>query len=140
MATTDATYADEEPPGGDHPGADGHDPFDAAPPLDPDAGASLWDGDPDARPAAGVPRPRGEAAGDILSEREGEVLAFEKQWWRHAGAKEQAIRDRFGLSPTRYYQILNGLLDRPAALAADPVLVARLRRLRTSRSRARRSR
>ena len=47
-----------------------------------------------------------------------------------AGAKETAIRDRFGLSPTRYYQVLNALVDRPAALAADPLLVRRLRRLR----------
>jgi hypothetical protein len=75
---------------------------------------------------------------ESLSDRERDVLAFEKQWWRHAGAKEQAIRDRFGLSPTRYYQILNALLDRPAALAEDPVLVQRLRRLRASRTRSRR--
>ncbi|MEU6022231.1 DUF3263 domain-containing protein [Micromonospora sp. NBC_01739] len=73
-----------------------------------------------------------------LGEREQEILAFERQWWRHAGAKEQAIRDRFGLSATRYYQLLNALLDNPAALAADPVLVGRLRRLRASRARSRR--
>ncbi|HEX5542889.1 MAG TPA: DUF3263 domain-containing protein [Micromonospora sp.] len=73
-----------------------------------------------------------------LTERERQVLAFERRWWRHAGAKEQAIRDTFGLSTTRYYQILNGLLDNPAALAAEPVLVGRLRRLRASRTRARR--
>ncbi len=75
---------------------------------------------------------------DGLGEREREILAFERQWWRHAGAKEQAIRDRFGLSATRYYQLLNALLDNPAALAADPVLVGRLRRLRASRTRDRR--
>ena len=81
----------------------------------------------------------GPAAGtDGLTERERRVLAFERQWWRHAGAKEQAIRDTFGLSATRYYQLLNALLDNPAALAADPVLVARLRRLRASRARNRR--
>lgn len=90
---------------------------------------------------AAVPQQRRSAgdAPDALSDRERDVLAFEKQWWRHAGAKEQAIRDRFGLSPTRYYQILNALLDRSAALAEDPVLVQRLRRLRASRSRSRRS-
>lgn len=76
--------------------------------------------------------------GDELTERERDILAFERQWWRHAGAKEQAIRDRFGLSATRYYQLLNGLLDRPAALAAEPLLVGRLRRLRYSRARNRR--
>ena len=72
-----------------------------------------------------------------LSERDRAILDFERRWWRHAGSKEQAIRDRFSISPTRYYQLLNRLLDDPAALAYDPVLVKRLRRLRASRSRAR---
>jgi len=72
-----------------------------------------------------------------LSERERQVLAFERQWWKHAGSKEQAIRDQFGVSATRYYQMLNALLDNPAALAHDPVLVKRLRRLRATRARAR---
>jgi hypothetical protein len=75
---------------------------------------------------------------DALSEREGEILAFEKLWWKHAGAKEQAIRDTFGLSATRYYQLLNALLDNPAAMEQEPVLVARLRRLRSARARTRR--
>ena len=70
-----------------------------------------------------------------LDERAEQILAFERRWWKHAGAKEQAIRDTFGLSATRYYQVLNGLLDDPAALERDPVLVGRLRRLRVSRSR-----
>jgi hypothetical protein len=72
-----------------------------------------------------------------LSDREVDILMFEKQPWRHAGAKEQAIRDRFNLSGTRYYQLLNALLDNPAALEHDPILVGRLRRLRSTRSRAR---
>jgi hypothetical protein len=67
-----------------------------------------------------------------------ELLDFEKQWWRRPGAKEQAIRERFDLSPTNYYQLLNALLDRPAALAYDPVLVNRLRRVRTGRGPTRR--
>jgi hypothetical protein len=70
-----------------------------------------------------------------LDERAMEILAFERKWWRHAGSKEQAIRDTFALSATRYYQLLNGLLDDPRALAHDPVLVGRLRRLRASRAR-----
>ena len=78
--------------------------------------------------------------GDELTDREREILAFERQWWRFAGAKEQAIRELFGLSATRYYQALNALIDRPAALAADPMLVKRLRRLRTTRQRARAAR
>lgn len=73
-----------------------------------------------------------------LSDRDASILAFEKQWWRHAGAKEQAIKEQFGLSGTRYYQLLNALLDNPAALAHDPVLVGRLRRIRGSRARQRR--
>ena len=75
--------------------------------------------------------------GDGLTERERQILAFERQWWRRAGAKEQAIRDLFGLSSTRYYQLLNGLLDSAPALAYDPVLVKRLRRLRATRTRTR---
>jgi hypothetical protein len=72
-----------------------------------------------------------------LTEREEQILAFERKWWKHAGSKEQAIRDAFDLSSTRYYQLLNGLLDKPEALAAEPMLVARLRRLRATRSRGR---
>jgi hypothetical protein len=73
-----------------------------------------------------------------LTEREQLILAFERRWWKHAGSKEQAIRDTFGLSATRYYQLLNGLLDNPAALEHDPVVVGRLRRLRSTRARTRR--
>jgi hypothetical protein len=72
-----------------------------------------------------------------LDERGKKILAFEKQWWRQAGAKEQAIRDTFGLGATRYYQLLNALLDDHLALAHDPVVVQRLRRLRASRARRR---
>jgi hypothetical protein len=73
-----------------------------------------------------------------LAERELAILAFEARWWKHAGAKEQAIRDTFALSSTRYYQLLNALLDNPAAMEQDPVLVGRLRRLRSTRARTRR--
>ncbi|MEV4755640.1 DUF3263 domain-containing protein [Micromonospora sp. NPDC049559] len=92
------------------------------------------DPDEDAVDEAKGEAPRGAA----LTEREREILAFERRWWKHAGAKEQAIRDTFDLSATRYYQLLNALLDNPAALAAEPMLVSRLRRLRSSRARSRR--
>lgn len=72
-----------------------------------------------------------------LSADDAAVLAFERRWWKHAGAKEQAIRDQFGTSATAYYARVNRLLDDPTALAADPVLINRLRRLRESRRRAR---
>ncbi|WP_083730777.1 MULTISPECIES: DUF3263 domain-containing protein [Protofrankia] len=80
-----------------------------------------------------------DAAGPAaaLDERQRRVLEFEHHWWRYAGAKETAIRAEFGISATRYYQILNALIDSPAALAADPMLVRRLRRLRATRRRAR---
>jgi hypothetical protein len=72
-----------------------------------------------------------------LSERDTAVLDFEKQWWKYAGAKEQAVRELFGLSATQYYQVLNTLIDSPAALAAEPMLIKRLRRMRASRQRER---
>jgi hypothetical protein len=75
-----------------------------------------------------------------ITDRDLEMLAFERQWWKYAGAKEQAIRARFDLSATRYYQLLNTLIDQPAAMATDPVLVNRLRRLRSARQRARHAR
>jgi hypothetical protein len=75
-----------------------------------------------------------------LTRRDREILAFERQWWKYAGAKEQAIRELFDMSATRYYQVLNGLIDSSAALAADPMLVKRLRRLRASRQRQRSAR
>ena len=75
-----------------------------------------------------------------LSRREYDILAFERQWWKYAGAKEEAIKELFAMSATRYYQVLNTLVDRPEALAADPMLVKRLRRLRASRQKARAAR
>lgn len=75
-----------------------------------------------------------------LSETEAAILAFEKQWWKYAGAKESAIRELFDMSATRYYQVLNALLDNEAALAAEPMLVKRLRRTRSLRQRERSAR
>ncbi len=76
-------------------------------------------------------------AGSELSARDAEILEFERTWWRSPGAKEQTIRESFDMSPTRYYQVLNALIDNPAALAVDPLLVKRLRRLRDERRRNR---
>ncbi len=75
-----------------------------------------------------------------LSELEQAILEFERQWWRYSGAKEQAIRDEFGLSATKYYQTLTLLLNKRAAMEFDPLLVKRLRRVRSSRQRARTAR
>ena len=72
-----------------------------------------------------------------LSQRDIDVLDFERSWWKHAGAKDRAIKERFDMSATRYYQLLNELLENPAAMAHDPILVKRLKRLRLYRQRQR---
>ena len=93
-------------------------------------------------PAVSPPRPvhpegPAAAAPGGLTRREHEMLLFERQWWRRAGAKDTAIRTRFEMPPTRYYQALNALVDRPEALAVDPLVVGRLRRVRAARHRRR---
>jgi len=72
-----------------------------------------------------------------LTERDAAILEFEHQWWRHGGAKEEAIRRDFGVPPARYYQLLNALINSPAAIAHDPLLVRRLQRIRETRTNAR---
>ncbi|MBU6534153.1 DUF3263 domain-containing protein [Streptomyces sp. NPDC057245] len=72
-----------------------------------------------------------------LAVRERNILALERRGFSGPGAKERAIREELGLAPVRYYQLLNALLDDPRALAADPVTVNRLRRIRDSRRRER---
>ena len=74
-----------------------------------------------------------------LSELDMRILAFERSWWRLAGAKVRDILVVFGLPATRYYQLLNELIDRPEAAEFDPVLVTRLRRQRSRRRRLRAS-
>lgn len=66
-----------------------------------------------------------------------DLLDFERGCWKLSVTKERAIRERFGFSPTRYHQMLNRSLDLPSALAHDPMLVRRLRRIRASRKRKR---
>ncbi len=72
-----------------------------------------------------------------LTQRDLDILDFERTWWKHAGVKEQAIKERFEMSATKYYQVLNELLELPAALEYDPILVKRLKRLRVYRQRQR---
>ncbi len=76
-------------------------------------------------------------ADTALSQRDCRILDFERDWSRHPGAKEEAVRSQFGLSAARYYQVLNSLLDSPEALAYDPMLVKRLQRMRDTRTSAR---
>ncbi|HEY7667868.1 MAG TPA: DUF3263 domain-containing protein [Actinomycetota bacterium] len=86
-----------------------------------------------------MPTRTGERAGDAatLDERERALLDFEREAWKLRIPKERAIRERFGFSPARYHQQLNRLIDRPDALAYDPMLVRRLRRVREARRRRR---
>lgn len=72
-----------------------------------------------------------------LTQRERAILDLERSWWQSAGTKEAAIREELSLSPTRYYELLADLVDRPAARAYDPLVILRLRRVRDRRRRAR---
>jgi hypothetical protein len=99
-----------------------------------------------ARPESENSPDRSESAGsaasvpDGLSERDARILAFERQWWNHAGAKEEAIRAQFELSAARYYQLLNAVIDLPGAVRTDPMLVTRLQRARFERTQSRAAR
>ena len=68
-----------------------------------------------------------------LTDLEVRILDFERQWWKYAGIKNSAIRELFNLSAKQYYELLNNLIDRPDAMAASPLLIKRLRRLREAR-------
>ena len=77
---------------------------------------------------------------DELSERDRAILAFETRYTKHSAAKEESIREVFGLAAARYYQLLNAVIDSPAAVRHDPMLVGRLQRARDARARARAAR
>ena len=83
--------------------------------------------------------PLNDPANAGLTEFEVKMLEFERSWWRHAGVKESSIKELFNLTPPAYYQLLNNLIDREAAVMAEPILVKRLRRLRDARTQARSS-
>jgi hypothetical protein len=72
-----------------------------------------------------------------LSDRDRAILDFEGSWWLEPGPKEAAIHARLQLSATRYYELLNALVDSADAQAYDPLVVRRLRRDRERRRRAR---
>lgn len=73
----------------------------------------------------------------VLGARGRAILDFERTWWLEGTAKEPMIRERFGVSATRYYKLLAALIDTPEAMAYDPLVVLRLRKLRDRRRRAR---
>jgi hypothetical protein len=96
-----------------------------------------------AMPAASTPDAEHQGLSEEhagLTDRNRRILEFERQWWKYSGAKEQAVRELFDLSATRYYQVLNALIDTQAALAEDPLLVKRLRRMRATRQQQRSAR
>ncbi len=72
-----------------------------------------------------------------LTDRDRAILDFERTWWSEPGPKGVTIQARFGLSPTRYYQLLGDLIGSQEAAAYDPLVVRRLRKLRSNRRRAR---
>jgi hypothetical protein len=143
----DGAGAEAAAPTPGHTGAPAPAPGRAADPAPAPAPASGSDparvsgpgADPDPDPGSGGPEAgeaseAGEAvAGAGLSVRELSVLAVERQGWSGPGAKERAVREQLGISPTRYYQLLNALLDDVRAEAHDPVTVHRLRRVRAER-------
>jgi hypothetical protein len=86
---------------------------------------------PEPEPAPSEPTPS-PGPGE-LSDRDRAVLAVEERGWSGPGAKERAIREQLGISPTRYYQLLGALLDDPRAAEHAPVTVNRLRRVRQAR-------
>lgn len=72
-----------------------------------------------------------------LSELDAAILEFERTWYTYGGAKDFAIRERFGMTAVEYFQRLGALLEDPAAYAAEPILIKRLRRVRDTRQRSR---
>ncbi|HEX6845043.1 MAG TPA: DUF3263 domain-containing protein [Actinomycetota bacterium] len=81
--------------------------------------------------------PDGVTRDGLLDDRAREILDFEREAWKLSEPKERAIRARFGFSAARYHQLLTRTIDLPEALAYDPMLVRRLRRLRELRRRKR---
>jgi hypothetical protein len=75
-----------------------------------------------------------------LTERDREILEFEERWPVPSGAKDHAIRQALGMRPARYYQLLNALIEKPAALAGEPMLVRSLLSVRARRTASRASR
>ena len=73
----------------------------------------------------------------MLSERHAAMLDFERSWWNHDEPREQVIRARFQCSPEEYHAELTQVLDDPASLDHDPLVVRRLKRLRLRARKAR---
>lgn len=93
--------------------------------------------EPEQPEQSGAEQPGFEQSGSGLSVRDRAVLDVASRPWPGTGARDRAIRERLGMSPTAYLQLLNALLDDPRALAYAPVTVNRLRATREARRRER---
>jgi hypothetical protein len=72
-----------------------------------------------------------------LSAREVAILDFERMWRHLPGPKHVEIRQRLQMSPSRYYELLNEVIDSPEAEEHDVLTVRRARRVRDQRREAR---
>jgi hypothetical protein len=72
-----------------------------------------------------------------LGDRDRAVLDLEREWWLCHHSKEDAVRERLNLAPSSYYRLLHAVIENPAAMAYDPLVVRRLRRARLGRRRVR---
>ena len=75
---------------------------------------------------------REQSAAHGLSDLEMRILDFEATPWQR-GTKADGIAELFELPASRYYELLNGILDKDGAVHYAPLLVKRLRRLREAR-------
>jgi hypothetical protein len=71
-----------------------------------------------------------------LTERDRAMIEFEATWFTIDQDRHDAIRARFACSVEDYNLELNRVIDHPAALEIDPLVVRRLRRHRERRRRA----
>jgi hypothetical protein len=63
-----------------------------------------------------------------MTDTEMAILDFEREWWRHAGTRNQEVSQRWGMSASEYERRLVVIAMRPEAMAYDPLTVRRLRR------------
>ncbi|HEU0256299.1 MAG TPA: DUF3263 domain-containing protein [Microbacteriaceae bacterium] len=68
------------------------------------------------------------------------LLEFERAHRVHDGQKDEAIRDAFGVSAVQYYDRLSAVIDTPAAVRYDPILIRELRATRARLITARQAR
>jgi hypothetical protein len=78
----------------------------------------------------------GERNDGELTDRQRDMLDFERTWWQFDDPRDEVIRARFGCSADEYYAELNQVLELPGAVAHDPLVVRRFQRRRLRRRRS----